>query len=555
MRAASAGTGRGRKRPGRFVAASDAGRMPRAALALAALSCAALAAAAPRVESAFTTTARPGQSTFRAAALFPPRNLTSPAISGTAREGQTLTATNGTWARTVDSTTGTWLRDGTPVGTGTTYALTSADVGHTLVYRVTATNAAGSTSASSQPTSTVQMAAPKSTAPPTIAGSLAVGDVLTATKGTWTGSPTSYAYRWIRCTGATCGPIPGGDEPEHLITGEDAGAMLRVEVTATNAGGSATEQSHGTAAIARASFTQILCRNPDDGTLAGADGQLPDGVTFGRNVTQFPDPSAATRCASGTSGVPLSTGSPWTVSTPDQGGWLQYRASADLDFAGATVYRFGAMGGLFSWSINTSATINWIFAGPRAELCSWGDLCSTRGSTATPFGATNRVDVARGDVNGFNVVLLCDIPAGRTCTSDGTQIVRLYGGKVTLRDTASPTVATSPTGGLVTHPTLQPTEDIALAAADSGGGLYRVRVRIGSTDVAAKTLTANGGRCQDVNPGNGDPYEFAVRQPCPSSASATLQFDTAGWPKTGRLRVLLEDAGRNTTVLVNRLLG
>lgn len=522
-------------------------------IALAALLAA--AGSLPRVESAFTTTARPGQSTFRAAALFPPRNVTSPAISGTAREGETLTGTKGTWARTVESTTGTWLRDGTPVGTGTTYALTSADVGRTLVYRVTATNAAGSTSASSQPTSTVQMAAPTNTTMPTIAGSLAVGDVLTATKGTWTGSPTSYAYRWIRCVGATCGPIPGGDEPEHLITGEDAGAMLRAEVIATNAGGSTTAQSHGTAAIGRASFTQVLCRNPDDGTLTGADGQLPDGVTFGRNVNQFPDPTSATRCASGTSGVPLTTGSAWTVSTPDQGGWLQYRASSDLEFAGATLYRFGAMGGLFSWSINTSSTINWIFAGPRAELCSWGDLCSTRGSTAAPFSAANRVDVARGDVNGFNVVLLCDIPAGRTCTSDGTQIVRLYGGKVTLRDTASPTLTANPTGGLVTHPTLQPTEDVAFSAADSGGGLYRVRVRIGSTEVTAKVVNANGGRCQDVDPGNGDPYEFATRQPCPSTTSAAIQFDTTTWPKTGRLRVLLEDAGRNTTVLVNRLLG
>ena len=62
------------------------------------------------MQSAFTTKARATANVFEAAAVFPPRNIALPAISGTAKEGETLTATTGTWARGTTSTTVQWLR-------------------------------------------------------------------------------------------------------------------------------------------------------------------------------------------------------------------------------------------------------------------------------------------------------------------------------------------------------------------------------------------------------------------------------------------------------------
>ena len=62
------------------------------------------------MDSAFTSKARATANVFEAAAVFAPRNLTLPAISGTAKEGETLTATAGTWARGTTSTDGQWLR-------------------------------------------------------------------------------------------------------------------------------------------------------------------------------------------------------------------------------------------------------------------------------------------------------------------------------------------------------------------------------------------------------------------------------------------------------------
>ena len=67
--------------------------------------------------------------------------------------------------------------------------------------KVTASNAHGSTSASSGATSVV-VAAPVDTAAPAISGTPRQGQELTASTGTWTAYPeASYTYQWERCYG------------------------------------------------------------------------------------------------------------------------------------------------------------------------------------------------------------------------------------------------------------------------------------------------------------------------------------------------------------------
>ena len=46
-------------------------------------------------------------------------------------------------------------------------------------------------------------AAPSNTSLPAVAGSAKVGQTLTVSNGSWTGSPTGYAYQWQRCTSST----------------------------------------------------------------------------------------------------------------------------------------------------------------------------------------------------------------------------------------------------------------------------------------------------------------------------------------------------------------
>jgi hypothetical protein len=100
-----------------------------------------------------------GQATLGVAV---PQNTAPPAVSGGTVAGSTLTAATGAWTG-VPSTASQWERcdsagagcTAVPGATGTTYAVTAADVASTLRVRETATNAGGSASAASAVTSVV----------------------------------------------------------------------------------------------------------------------------------------------------------------------------------------------------------------------------------------------------------------------------------------------------------------------------------------------------------------------------------------------------------------
>ena len=192
-----------------------------------------------------------------AATAAAPVNTSPPTISGTAQVGQTLTAGNGTWSNAPTSFAYQWLRcngggnscDTVANATQQTYTLVAADVGSTMRVRVTATNADGSGAAQSEQTAVVapvtSSAAPKNTAPPTIAGTAKVGQTLTANEGTWSGNPTGYAFQWQRCDAdvVVCSNVVGATAKTYLVRIADLGYRLRVRVTARNDKGSATANS------------------------------------------------------------------------------------------------------------------------------------------------------------------------------------------------------------------------------------------------------------------------------------------------------------------------
>jgi hypothetical protein len=97
-------------------------------------------------------------------------------------------------------------------------------------------------------------AQPANTAPPSISGTATVGQTLTASDGTWSNAPTSFAYQWLRCNGGgnNCVNVANGTQKTYTLVGADTGKTMRVRVTATNADGSNSAQSAQTAAVAAA---------------------------------------------------------------------------------------------------------------------------------------------------------------------------------------------------------------------------------------------------------------------------------------------------------------
>ena len=90
---------------------------------------------------------------------------------------------------------------------------------------------------------------PRATAEPAITGTPKVGRTLSATTGEWERQPDAFTFQWSRCQATACADISGATAATYRPISADAGRTLRVRVTATNAGGSATADSAPTSPV------------------------------------------------------------------------------------------------------------------------------------------------------------------------------------------------------------------------------------------------------------------------------------------------------------------
>jgi subtilase family serine protease len=202
-----------------------------------------------------------------AAPITPPTapvNSVPPSIVGSPVVGQTLTGYAGTWSGS-PTFTYTWnscsaTLSCTVVGSGSgstaTYVPTTpGDVGHTITITFNATNSIGSTSATSIPVGPVTLPpSPVNTGSPSITGSPVVGQTLTGSAGSWSGSPT-FTYTWNSCpTSTPCTVVASGSgsTASYAPLASDVGHTITITFTATNAGGSTSATSTPTAAVTAA---------------------------------------------------------------------------------------------------------------------------------------------------------------------------------------------------------------------------------------------------------------------------------------------------------------
>jgi hypothetical protein len=255
---------------------------------------------APRLVIRLPATTPPGGGAVGAPAATAP-----PSIAGTLVERQVLTAQPGGWrgAQPIAfayqwrrcKTSGNGCAD-ISKARGSTYALTSKDVGYRLRVVVTATNAAGSAQQVSDATPVIAAApaAPTASSLPSISGTPEDGQTLKASTGSWKGTkPISFAYQWRRCdrTGAACADVPGATAVTYLVGTADVGATIRLAVIATNAGGTSTAISKptkvvaaGAAPIAR-TISMWHMDEPSGSTMAdsvGANAGAADHVAMGQ---------------------------------------------------------------------------------------------------------------------------------------------------------------------------------------------------------------------------------------------------------------------------------
>lgn len=204
-----------------------------------------------------------------------PVNTSEPVVSGSPVEGVTLTTTTGAWTgagsiayayQWVRCDAGGGLPDGSdcptiPGATGSSFTLTTSDIGRRLRVQVTATNSAGSTAVASNPTDVVTQSTatgpPRNTTEPSITGTPQQGFSLFTDIGTWAGAtPITFTYQWVRCgpgggnpDGSNCTFISSATTSSYIPTSDDVGQRLRIRVTATNSLGVQTVASNASAPV------------------------------------------------------------------------------------------------------------------------------------------------------------------------------------------------------------------------------------------------------------------------------------------------------------------
>ena len=474
----------------------------------------------------------PGGSGSALPTILPPVATAGPQVSGTPTEGQTLSSTTGLWTGSPTSYTFQWQDcDGLGVlcqniagATSSTYALAGTDVNSYVRAIVTAGNSAGSVPSYSNLAGPVaQEPAPANTAAPTISGTSTQAQTLTANHGSWSNSPTSYAYQWEDCntSGASCANISGATSSSYTLTANDVGNTIRVTVTASNAGGSGSATSAATATVASSApaspgntaLPQISGMATQDSALTTTNGSWSNGPTS--YAYQWEDCNTSGASCANISGA---TSSSYTLTANDVGNTIRVTVTASnaggsgsaTSAATATVASSApaspgntALPQISGMATQDSAltTTNGSWSnGPTSYAYQWEDCNTSGASCANISGATSSsYTLTANDVgNTIRVTVTASNAGGSgSATSAATATVASSGGT----GGSSTLVGTAGEPNVTCSTTLNPGANVqsALASASTGqvvclnGGSWSAQTLTGVTHSGMVTLAATPG--------------------------------------------------------------
>lgn len=232
---------------------------------------------------------------------------------------------------------------------------------------------------------------PVNTVAPVISGTPTVGQTLSTTNGTWTGSPSGYTYQWNRDGVA----ISGATASTYVLVGGDATKTVTCTVTATNAGGSTAATSN--------SLGPVSAADPYQGAAYVWDftGVKNSGVPYYRRAgVTVAGPTGGGWILAGAANVDASG-----LQTPNSNSVLQgtlnlgnYAVYADFDQPSTGALRV-------LWDHDATITPGTVSQLNRASGGTYNINGFGLGSSATRIGYTRRNDsTTRSSVNGAAVV-------------------------------------------------------------------------------------------------------------------------------------------------------
>jgi Carboxypeptidase regulatory-like domain len=242
-----------------------------------------------------------------------PTNTEAPKVSGTPAVGETLSCSTGVWTGSPAPTfTYEWLRDGVAISgaMASTYKLQAADEAHNVSCEVTATNAAGEKSAPSNSVSVASL--PANSVLPQISGTPKVGETLSCSNGTWSGSPApTFTYMWLRDGTA----ISGATASTYKVQAADEGHTLTCEVTAKNIAGSKSAPSSSV----KVTVTAVAPANTEAPSVSGAPAAGQTLICSKGSWTGTPAPTFAYRWLRDGTAIVGATESSYVVQAADEG--------------------------------------------------------------------------------------------------------------------------------------------------------------------------------------------------------------------------------------------
>lgn len=330
-------------------------------------------------------------------------------------------------------------------------------------------------------------------------------------------------------------------------------ALLSLLAAALAAGPLAADGQAGT-------FTVRTCHGSNDQPAPTSDGATGwQSSTIGTWAGYGPDP--ANGCAQTDSGVTATDNGMVAINDRSVArqantgiGWV-YTAAPGTSISAYKLWMHGGARALQDGS-DGSVVVNTLPFSGYDKTIGFDGSGGTGGSfdwSGTPF-----VDIAGRSASAVQVWAICGGPPAAVCAGGEPGVtnayVRIYKAQMTTTDSSSPS-SSAAAGDAISHGTWHGSESLAFNATDTGSGIYRLLVQSGAdlgslTTRSTKVLDGNGGRCQDENPANSDPYEFSSPQPCSSSISSDVQFDSTALADGNQLvRLQVEDAAGNRTTV------